>query len=64
MKLQGKVSEKGYTLVPLEVYFKRGWAKVLLGLGRGKKASDKKDAIKKRDIDREMRRDFSTKYKG
>ena len=55
---------KGMALIALEVYFKRGWAKVLLGLGRGKKAPDKQDTIKKRDLDREMRRDFKDKYKG
>ena len=63
-RLTRAVETKGMALVALEVYFKRGWAKVLIGLGRGKKAADKKETIKKRDIDREMRRDFKEKYKG
>ena len=63
-RLARAVEIKGMSLVALEVYFRRGWAKILLGLGKGKKAADKKETIKKRDIDREMRRDFSTKYKG
>lgn len=63
-RLSRAVEIKGMALVALEVYFKRGWAKVLIGLGRGKKAADKKETIKKRDIDREMRRDFKEKYKG
>ena len=52
-----KTREKGLTLVPLELYFnQRGVAKVLLGLGKGKKDYDKRESIKKRDLEREMRR--------
>ena len=55
--LFAKVREKGLTLVPLEIYFnQRGMAKVSLGLGKGKKSFDKRETIKKRDIEREMRR--------
>jgi SsrA-binding protein len=56
--LFAKTREKGLTLVPLEIYFNaRGDAKVLLGLGKGKKSFDKRETLKKRDIEREMRRD-------
>jgi len=55
-KLTGRVQERGLTLIPLKIYFKNGRAKVLLGLGRGKKAYDKRESIKKRDQDRESRR--------
>ncbi|NEO27682.1 MAG: SsrA-binding protein SmpB, partial [Kamptonema sp. SIO4C4] len=55
-KLIGKLEQKGLTLVPLKMYFKRGWVKVLLGLGKGKKLHDKRETIKKRDTDREIKR--------
>jgi SsrA-binding protein len=52
-KLKGRVEEKGLTLVPLRVYLKRGKVKVELGLGKGRKLYDKREAIKKRDMERE-----------
>ena len=59
-KLENKTSEKGITLVPLSIYFKKGMAKVELSLARGRKTFDKREALKKqdakRDIDRAMRR--------
>jgi SsrA-binding protein len=59
-KFAGQAFEKGLTLVPLKMYFKEGRAKVLLGLCRGKQKHDKRDAMKqremRRDIDRAMRR--------
>ena len=48
-KLLGKIKEKGYTLVPLQVYFKDGKVKVEIGLARGKKLYDKREAIAKKD---------------
>ncbi len=58
-KLQQLCSRKGYTVVPLKVYFSRGRAKVLVGVARGKKAHDKRHAIRdrdqKRDLDRAMK---------
>ncbi len=63
-KLSSALATKGMSLVALEVYFKNGWAKVLLGLAKGKKAADKHETIKKRDLDREMRRDYKEKFKG
>lgn len=55
-KLIGKVEEKGLTLVPLEIYFVRGNAKILIALARGKKLHDKRDALKAKQQDREARR--------
>ncbi len=55
-KLTGRVDEKGLTLVPLRIYLKNGKIKCELGLGRGKKTYDKKDALKERDLDREAAR--------
>ena len=63
-KLSNATAVKGAAIVPLEIYFKNGWAKVLLAIARGKKAPDKHEAKKKRAIDRELRRDFKEKFKG
>ncbi|MDE6641942.1 MAG: SsrA-binding protein SmpB [Acetatifactor sp.] len=57
-KLAGRVAEKGYTLVPLQVYFKEGKVKVEIGLARGKKLYDKREDIAKKDARREMEREF------
>jgi SsrA-binding protein len=54
-KMVGKVAEKGLTLVPLELYFKRGRVKVLLGLAKGKQAHDKRETLRRREVDRETR---------
>lgn len=56
-KLAQRKDEKGLTLVPLSIYFKRGMVKVQLALARGKKQYDRRDDIKKRDIERELRRE-------
>ncbi|GET13501.1 SsrA-binding protein [Ligilactobacillus agilis] len=55
-QLAGEISKKGVTLVPLKVYIKNGFAKVLLGLTQGKHDYDKRESIKKRDQEREIRR--------
>jgi len=55
-RLASKVAAGGYTLVPLALYFKRGYAKVELGLARGRRLYDKREAIKKREAEREIRR--------
>ena len=62
-KLIGKTKEKGYTLVPIEVYFNHGKVKVKLGLARGKKLYDKRDDIAKKDQKREAERDFKVSLK-
>jgi SsrA-binding protein len=55
LKLAGRVQEKGLTLVPLQMYFKNGRVKVSLGLVKGKQAHDKRETIRRREIDRETR---------
>lgn len=62
-KLEGKIREKGYTLVPLQVYFKGSLVKVEIGLARGKKLYDKRQDIAKKDQKREVERDFKEKFK-
>lgn len=57
-RLMGKMMQKGYTLLPLKIYFKDGKAKVELALAKGKKQYDKREAIKKRDAAREMEKAF------
>jgi SsrA-binding protein len=57
-RIDRRVREKGYTLIPLSVYLKRGLVKVELGLCKGKKLYDKRADIRERDLDRDMRRDF------
>ena len=63
MKLVGKVKEKGYTLVPIEVYFKDGRAKMLIGLARGKKLYDKREDLAKKDAKRDMERAMKVNLK-
>ncbi|MBU1718728.1 MAG: SsrA-binding protein SmpB [Bacteroidetes bacterium] len=56
-KLETKTKEKGYTIIPLRLYLaENGWAKLEIGLARGKKLYDKREDIKKRDVDRDMDR--------
>jgi len=60
-KIQGKLAEKGFTLVPLKVYFKGSLVKVAIGLAKGKKQYDKRQDIAKKDQRREAQRDFKVK---
>ena len=60
-KLLGKIKEKGYTLVPLHVYFKDGKVKVEIGLARGKKLYDKRETIAKKDQRREAEKEFKVR---
>ena len=56
-KIASKLKEKGYTLIPLRIFFsEKNLAKVEIGLGKGKKLHDKRETIKKRDVEREMKR--------
>ena len=57
-KLAGKIQTKGFSLIPLKIYFKNGKIKVEIGLGKGKKRYDKRSVIKDRDIRREMEREI------
>ena len=54
-KLIGKTVERGMTLVPLRVYFKNGRVKIAVSLAKGKQAHDKREAVRKREVDRETR---------
>ncbi|MCI8847030.1 MAG: SsrA-binding protein SmpB [Lachnospiraceae bacterium] len=63
-KLMGKIAEKGYTLVPLQVYFKDGRAKVEIGLAKGKKLYDKRQDIAKKDQRREAEKELKIKMRG
>lgn len=56
VRLLGRVQEKGYTLIPLTVYFKRGWAKVEIAVATGKAHADRREEIRRRDVEREERR--------
>lgn len=62
-EIDKSITQKGYTLVPLKVYFKKGYAKVLLGIARGKKKYDKREDIKERDVKRELDRKVKGSYK-
>jgi SsrA-binding protein len=64
MKLAGQIAIKGYTLVPLQVYFKNGRAKVEIGLAKGKKLYDKREDKLKKDQTRETERDWKVQLKG
>lgn len=55
LRLGGKATEKGLTLIPLRAYFKNGRIKVEIGLARGKQAHDKREAIRRREVERETR---------
>ena len=60
-RMIGAVERQGLTLIPLELYFKRGIAKVALALGKGKKLHDKRDTARERDAEREMARAVRTR---
>jgi len=62
-KLIGETKETGYALVPLKVYLKNGYAKVLLGLARGKKKYDKREDLKQKEAKREIERAFRDRQK-
>lgn len=64
LKLQGKMKEKGYTIVPVQVYFKGSLVKVQIALEKGKKLYDKRQDIAKKDQRREAERDFKVRNLG
>jgi SsrA-binding protein len=63
-RLMGRTQEKGFTLIPLRLYLRRGYAKVELGLARGKRQYDKRRAIAERDIERDKERELSSRKRG
>lgn len=62
IKLNDKVKLLGYTLVPLKLYFKKNKAKILIGIAKGKKNFDKREAIKKKDMQRDIDKQMKNKY--
>lgn len=56
LKIRDKINLEGYTLVPIKLYFNKNKAKILLGIAKGKKSYDKRESIKKRDLERESRK--------
>ncbi len=62
-EIDQSINQKGYTLVPLKLYFKKGYAKVLMGLAKGKKQHDKREDIKERDQKRDLERQYKGTYK-
>lgn len=62
-RLYGKVNEKGFTLIPLKIYFKEGKAKMTLALAKGKRKYDKREAIRRRDEERDMERARKEDYR-
>ena len=63
MKLLGQAKQEGYSIVPLKIYVRNGYAKLLIGLGKGKKQFDKRDAAAKRDSQRDIQRILREKQK-
>jgi SsrA-binding protein len=64
MKLQAKAAQKGYSVIPLKLYFKDGRAKAEIGLAKGKKQYEKRETIKKKEADREIQRAMRSRNKG
>ena len=63
-KIIGRLGDTGVTLVALSLYFQDGWAKVEIGLARGRRSFDKRQAIAQRDADREIARELSDRLRG
>jgi SsrA-binding protein len=63
-KITGMLGDTGVTLVALSLYFQDGWAKVEIGLARGRRSFDKRQAIAQRDADREIARELSDRLRG
>ncbi len=62
-RLRGKVSQRGYALIPLRLYLKHGLAKIDLAVGKGRQSYEKRDVIQKREVERDLRRMMRTKQK-
>jgi SsrA-binding protein len=63
IKIASKVDQEGYTLVPLKLYLKGNKAKILIGIAKGKKTFDKRETIKKRDLEREARKEAKYNFR-
>ena len=62
LRMRDKIEIRGYTLVPIKLYFSKNRAKILLGVGKGKKVYDKRETIKERDINREIKKNLKNNY--
>lgn len=62
IKLKEKIDKEGFTIIPLKLYFVKGKVKILLGLAKGKKNYDKRESIKKKDIERQIATDLKERY--
>lgn len=62
IKLKEKIDKEGFTIIPLKLYFVKGKVKILLGLAKGKTNYDKREAIKKKDIERQIATDLKERY--
>ena len=58
LKIRDKINIKGYTLVPIKLYFSKNKAKILLGIGKGKKVYDKRETLKEKDINKEVKKEL------
>ncbi|MDD3150082.1 MAG: SsrA-binding protein SmpB [Candidatus Gastranaerophilales bacterium] len=61
-KLIGKLKESGLTIVPLKIYLDKGWAKIEIGIAKGKKLHDKRESIAKKSVKREIEREIKNRY--
>ena len=61
-RLKRKIDEKGFTLIPLDIYLKQGLVKITLGVCKGKKQYDKRETIKERDVNRDLSREFKNSH--
>ena len=62
LKIRDKIEIKGYTLVPIKLYFSKNKAKILLGIGKGKKVYDKRESMKEKDINKEIKKELRKCY--
>lgn len=61
LKIENKINLEGYTIVPIKLYFDRGYAKVQIGVAKGKHTYNKKEAIKQRDIERDIKKQYKNR---
>ncbi len=62
IKMTNKIKQEDYTIVPLKIYFSKGWAKIQIGLAKGKKLHDKRESTAKKDIKRQIERTLKGRY--
>lgn len=61
LKIENKINLEGYTIVPIKLYFDRGYAKIQIGVAKGKHTYNKKEAIKQRDIERDIKKQYKNR---